>query len=128
MTNDPASARHVLVIEDDPDIQDFIHFLLEDAGYTVTRAEHGAAALTVLRQADRLPDLIVLDLQMPVLDGRAFRRAQQVDPRWRTIPVILMSASTGFDTAAQDLAIATLLRKPFPPDDLLALVAGLCAT
>ncbi len=85
------------------------------------------AALDALRQGDRLPDLMVLDLQMPVMDGRAFRRTQQADARWRTIPVILMSASTGFDTAAQDLDVATILRKPFQPDALLAQVAHLCA-
>jgi CheY-like chemotaxis protein len=127
MPNDPVPAGHVLVIEDDADIRDFIELVLADDGYTVTLAEHGAAALDVLAQARRLPDLIVLDLQMPIMDGRAFRRAQQADPRWRTIPVILMSASAGFDTAAQELDVATILRKPFLPDALLALVTQVCA-
>ncbi len=48
MTNDSASAGHVMVIEDDADIQDFIQFLLEDAGYSVLLAAHGAAALDAL--------------------------------------------------------------------------------
>ncbi len=124
MTSHAAHVKHVLVIEDDGDIRDYVQLVLEDGGYTVTLAPHGAAALDVLRQGSRLPDLILLDLQMPILDGRGFRRAQQADPRWRTIPVILMSASGAPAAAAQDLQIATVLRKPFVPDALLAAVAA----
>ncbi len=78
----------------------------------------------VLAQADRVPAVILIDLHMPILDGQGFRRAQQADPRWRTIPVILMSASGDPAAAAQDLQIATVLRKPFVPDALLAAVAA----
>ncbi len=109
------------------DIRDYVQWVLEDDGCTVTLAPDGAAALAVLRQAARVPDLILLDLQMPILDGRGFRLAQQADPRWRTIPVILMSAIGEYAALAQALGIATLLRKPFLPDDLLAHVARMCA-
>ncbi len=127
MINDAVPPCQVLVVEDDADIRDYVQWVLEDHGYTVTLAPQGAAALDVLRQGARLPDLILLDLQMPILDGRGFRHAQQADARWRTIPVILMSASGEYAAIAQALGIATLLRKPFLPDDLLAHVARVCA-
>ena len=82
------------------------------------------AALDVLARGARLPDLILLDLQMPILDGWGFRRAQQADPRWRAIPVILMSASADPTGPAQAMHIATMLRKPFVPEVLLAAVAA----
>ncbi len=127
MTHDTAITRQVLVVEDDADIRDYVQWVLEDHGYTVTLAPQGAAALDVLRQGARLPDLILLDLQMPILDGRGFRHAQQADARWRTIPVILMSASADYGGAARALDVAALVRKPFLPDDLLAQVARMCA-
>ncbi len=123
MTSHAAHVKHVLVIEDDGDIRDYVQLVLEDGGYTVTLAPHGAAALDVLRQGSRLPDLILLDLQMPIMDGRTFRRIQQADTRWRSIPVILMSASADPAATAQELHIATVLPKPFLPDVLLAQVA-----
>jgi CheY-like chemotaxis protein len=101
-----------------------VSWVLEDSGYTVLLAPHGAAALAVLAQATHLPDVILLDLQMPILNGRAFRSLQLADPRWRTIPVILMSASMGYEATVRELQIATVLRKPFLPDALLAAVAA----
>ncbi len=127
MTHDTAITRQVLVVEDDADIRDYVQWVLEDHGYTVTLAPQGAAALDVLRQGARLPDLILLDLQMPILDGRGFRHAQQADARWRTIPVILMSASADYGGTARALDVAALMRKPFLPEDLLAHVARVCA-
>ena len=124
MTNDTAHHKQVLVIDDDADIRDYVQWLLEDEGYRVMLAPHGAAALDALQQAPRLPDVILLDLQMPILNGRAFRSLQLADPRWRTIPVILMSASMGYEATVRELQIATVLRKPFLPDALLAAVAA----
>ncbi len=125
MPNDPVPAGHVLVIEDDADIRDFIELVLADDGYTVTLAEHGAAALDVLAQARRLPDLIVLDLQMPIMDGRAFRAAQQQDAALADIPVIVVTAS--YDVAATaTLQAAAYLKKPFTSEQLLPLLRQLC--
>ncbi len=78
----PTHAAHTaqVLLIDDVDMRDVAQIILEDAGYTVAVAPDGAAALDVLRQAARLPDLILLDLQMPILDGRTFRRHQQAVP------------------------------------------------
>jgi CheY-like chemotaxis protein len=124
--NATAHACQVLVIDDDADVRDFVHFVLEHSGYTVTLAPDGTAALDILRHAARLPDLILLDLEMPILDGRAFRQAQLADARWRSIPVILMSMRADYDAAARALGIAVILPKPFLPDVLRAQVARVC--
>jgi CheY-like chemotaxis protein len=71
---------------------------IEDSGYTVLLAPHGAAALAVLAQADRVPAVILLDLHMPILDGRGFRRAQRF--RWvvlRLVHCSLLNAIGGRD-------------------------------
>jgi CheY-like chemotaxis protein len=122
MTTDAAPAAHVLVIDADEDIRSLLHIILEDAGYTVTVAADGEAALTVLRQAVPLPDLIVLDVRMPLLDGRRFRQIQQADPHWGTIPVIALSAHTEVQTIAHEVGIEVVLPKPFTFAELLATV------
>ena len=83
--------RCVLVVDDDETIREFVATLLDCEGYRVRTAADGREALDAL-EAWR-PDLIVLDMLMPVMDGAAFLRAQQADPRHRDIPVIMMSAS-----------------------------------
>ena len=88
----------------------------------MTVARDGAAALDVLRHAAPLPDLILLDLGMPILDGRAFRHAQQADRQWRTIPVIAVSAEREVHATAHALGMAAVLLKPFTVSELLATV------
>ena len=122
MRNDMMTASQVLVVEDTAAIRDVVQIILEDAGYRVTVAAHGAAALDVLRQAARLPDLILLDLGMPILDGRAFRHAQQADGQWRTIPVIAVSAEREVHAVAAALGMAAVLPKPCTVPALLRTV------
>jgi len=113
MTYDGAPAAQVLVIDDDWDIRELVQIILEDAGYTVTLAPDGEAALDVLQHAARLPDVILLDLRMPIMDGRTFRQHQLADPVWRTIPVVLLSADREVDAVAAALGGAAVLAKPF---------------
>jgi CheY-like chemotaxis protein len=72
----------------------------------------------MLRQAPRLPNLILLDLRMPVMDGRAFRLWQQADPVWRTIPVVVLSAEREVQATAA-LGSAAVLPKLFTLAGLL---------
>jgi CheY-like chemotaxis protein len=82
----------VLVVEDHDNLRDGLVELLRSEGIGVEAAADGAAALAVLRAGLR-PCVIVLDLDMPVMDGYQFRREQIVDPELRAIPVIVLSAT-----------------------------------
>ena len=72
--------------------------------------------------AEWRPDAIVLDMRMPVMDGRAFREAQLADKDWRTIPVIVLSATRRYLEEEETLGAKAILSKPFDFDELLALV------
>ncbi len=80
----------VLVIEDDPDIRDVLVAVLESEGYDATSAANGLSGLSEARR--RHPDLILLDLMMPVMDGWVFRTEQVHDPSIAHIPVVVVSA------------------------------------
>lgn len=115
-----ASKGHVLIVEDDEDIRESMAPFLEGAGYEVSLAENGRDALRRLN-AGPLPDIIMLDLRMPVMDGWQFRILQKDDPKLGHIPVVAISA----DGSAQAAAISAraYLRKPVPPKELLATIA-----
>ncbi len=122
MTTHEPHATHVLVIEDDATTRELVQLALEDAGYTVTVARDGAAALALVWQPGCVPDVIVLDVRMPLVDGRTFRRIVQGYPQWRTIPVVLMSAHTDVHATAHALGIEAVLLKPFTVAELLTTV------
>jgi CheY-like chemotaxis protein len=110
----------VLVVEDDPTIRDAIAGYLQDAEYIVDAAAHGAAALACMRVA--LPDLVLLDLRMPIMDGQAFLAACRAEPRFGSVPVILLSAAGDAQRVAARLDVDAVLLKPFDLEVLLALV------
>jgi CheY-like chemotaxis protein len=119
-TTRPARGRAVLVIEDDPGLRSLFAQVLIDQGYAVETAGHGLAGLE--RLASRRPDLILLDMMMPVMDGHAFREAQLSDPKWSGIPVIVISATNEFLQEDETLGAKAILGKPFDFDELLSLV------
>lgn len=108
--------RRILVVEDDPLTRTAIKAVLEWEGYRVACAANGREALDYLRQNER-PDLILLDLAMPTLDGRRFREEQRRDPALASIPVVVVS---GFRDAS--LGAAGHVQKPFQPQELLEAV------
>lgn len=115
----PADAR-VLVIDDDVDLLDAICEVLRDAGYLVSSAGNGFEALRVL--ADQpLPDLILIDLMMPIMDGYSFRQVQLADPRLAAVPTIALSAGP-FDGRIQQLGLAAWMAKPVSVAALIAAV------
>ena len=109
--------KTILVVDDDQDIRDTLTELLVDEGYAVVSAAHGGEALSTLRREPR-PDLILLDLMMPVMDGWQFRAEQSRDPAIADIPVVVVSA-TGKDDKVAKLGAAQLLKKPIRLEDLL---------
>ncbi len=110
------AAGHILLVEDDRSIRVAMQGILEDEGYAVTAADNGRQALERLRST-AAPDLIVLDLRMPVMDGWEFRAAQKDDPKLAQIPVLAISADGSAKAAAIDAE--AYLRKPLDTDALL---------
>jgi CheY-like chemotaxis protein len=117
-----ALGQRILLVEDDFSIRETIAELLEDEGFRVTCAANGAEALARLETGEE-PQLILLDLMMPVMDGSEFRRAQLGDPRISEIPVVVLSASHGADRRAATLDAEAFLAKPFEVQSLLETVS-----
>jgi CheY-like chemotaxis protein len=125
MAATPHAGRGVLVVEDDPDIQQVLRFALEAAGYPVTAAGNGAEAIRHL-QAAAPPCLILLDLMMPVMDGWQFRAEQQRDPALAAIPVVVISADGRVPQKAASIGAAGYLKKPLDFDTLVEVVRRYC--
>jgi DNA-binding response OmpR family regulator len=118
-----AAAPLVLVIDDTEEIALFIQAILESAGYQVQLAANGADGLQ--KVLDRTPALIILDLQMPEIDGIGVLRRLKARPPYDEIPVVVLSANQALDdvTAACTLGAKDYMTKPFKPEDLVAKVA-----
>ncbi len=115
-------SAYILLVEDDQDTSEILRLFLEREGYDVALAAEGGEALRLLRERGE-PDLILLDLAMPGMDGWGFMDALARHPRWVGTPVVVLTAS--WDVSAQDvLALGAdgMLRKPVMPDELLATV------
>lgn len=108
----------VLVVDDDRDLREFAGTVLKSRGYQVVVAQHGRDAIARLRE--HCPDVIVLDLHMPVMDAWQFRAEQQGldDRRLAAIPVVLLSSDEDVARHATTLKAAAFLPKPFDPDAL----------
>ena len=112
-------AKRILVVEDDRAVQDALGQVLEEEGYEVSRASDGREALSRLTE-ELAPDLILLDLRMPVMDGWSFRNAQRKDSQMAPIPVVAMSADGR--SHAQAVSADAFLRKPLELEDVLATI------
>jgi CheY-like chemotaxis protein len=119
--------RLVLIADDDEDILALVRATIERSGHEVMAVADGAAALSAM--AERRPDLAVLDIAMPELDGLEVLRRLRADDETRDLPVILLTAQAqaadverGFATGA-----SAYVRKPFSPRDLATRVDDLLA-
>lgn len=105
----------LLLVDDD----DFLREALEEAltyeGHEIATASHGAEALELL-EGGLAPDAVLLDLMMPVLDGWGFVDRQRADPRWASIPVLVLTA---MGTLPRPIAARAVLHKPFRIEALL---------
>lgn len=116
----------VLVVDDDDSVREVTQMALElVAKWHVLAADGGAAAIELARE--HRPDAVLLDLMMPVVDGRATFQALRADERTRDIPVILLTAKlqVGETQAWDDMAVAGVISKPFSPMTLGAEVAAM---
>ena len=115
----------ILIVEDEPAIQELIAVNLEHAGHRVQRAHSAAEADALIREVK--PDLIVLDWMLPDLAGTALARRLRADTRSKDIPIIMLTARAqerdkieGLDAGADDY-----ITKPFSPKELLARIRAL---
>ncbi len=110
----------ILMIEDHDDTACLVRFILERHGYTVKHAPDGKNAKR-LTETTAPPDLVVLDISLPVLSGLEVLRAIRTTPEWQWIPVIVLTADTRAETMAEatDLGATEYLKKPFSPERLL---------
>ena len=121
----PSAVAHcpVLIVEDDVELRDMMAQLLTLEGFVAAAVANGREALEYLGRGNR-PDIILLDLMMPVMDGWEFRRKQQSDPALAKVPVVVLSALDHRRAAEVD-AVA-FLKKPLDFDRLLELVRQYC--
>jgi CheY-like chemotaxis protein len=120
-------ARTVLIVEDDPDIRSAIVEVLADDNYRALEASNGADALDELRTAAPRPCVILLDVMMPVMDGKEFRRQQNGDESLRGIPVVVLSAHADATSYAEQMQAAGFLKKPVDLRTLLQTIEQFCA-
>src|SRR5262245_54642385 len=114
----PRDVRRILIADDDELLREEIVEVLETAGYEVVGASNGVCALRLLRE--RAVDLVVADLNMPLLDGEELQRAMAEDPALSSIPVLVISAERSARTS--DIDALAFLAKPFDADALQSAV------
>lgn len=103
---------YILVVDDDAAIREALTLVLEDEGYTVRSAANGRDALQLLRAGEAPPQVILLDLMMPVMSGWDFRAEQQRNPTLVAIPVVVLSADRSLQTKAAMVQAQGYLAKP----------------
>lgn len=117
----------VLVADDDPDIVGLVRIRLEKAGHEVLVASDGEAAWEVV--LEQLPDIAVLDVSMPRLDGLALTRRLRGHAETHELPILILTAAVQAADAERALAAGATayVKKPFSPKDLVARVEALLA-
>ena len=112
----------ILIADDHDDNRELLHLLLSNAGYEVREARDGRECLAIAQ--DEPPDLIVIDLSMPVLDGWGVFRELKADDRTRTIPCMAVTAYAELDRhEALETGFSAYVSKPFSGDYLLKTIA-----
>ena len=118
---------HALVVDDDPDLRNLVRVVLEPRGFDVTEADNGGEALVALH-TDGLPDVVVLDVQMPDLDGWETLAAIRSQQRTATVPVILCTVRAQQPDVERGWALGCdgFLPKPFSIGQLVDQVTTVC--
>ncbi len=113
-------SRRILVVEDQEDNRRILRDLLTSAGYEIIQAENGEEALAAA--ARERPDLILMDIQLPLLDGYEATRRIKADPELRAIPIIAVTsyALSGYEGKARAAGCDAYVSKPYSPRALLA--------
>src|SRR3954454_6163012 len=111
--------KRILVVEDQEDNRQILRDLLASAGYEMIEAENGEQAIAAAREH---PDLILMDIQLPVLDGYEATRRIKADPKLNAIPIIVVTsyALSGDEQKAEAAGCDAYVTKPYSPRALLA--------
>ncbi|MFZ4714732.1 MAG: response regulator [Bacteriovoracaceae bacterium] len=110
------SAKKILVIDDDDSVRELLVEVLQNEGYELMSATDGMDGMNILKRGP-IPDLILMDLRMPQMDGETFRHLQLENSRWVQIPTILMTADDQIN--GKSLNMSAYLKKPIQLDELL---------
>jgi DNA-binding response OmpR family regulator len=124
MTHHFASHGTILVVEDDPALRELMALWLRTEGFKVRVAGNGQEALASMRV--EVPCALVVDLNMPVMDGAEFRRRQQRIDRLADVPFFLVSAAEDSDRIGRALDVTEVIPKPFDSTRLLAAINAHC--
>jgi two-component system cell cycle response regulator DivK len=113
-------SKKILVVEDQEDNRQILRDLLSSVGYEMSEAENGVEALAAV--AKQRPDLILMDIQLPIMDGYEATRRIKADPKTKTIPIIVVTsyALSGDETKAREAGCDAYVTKPYSPRALLA--------
>jgi len=116
-------SKRILVVEDQADNRQIIRDMLAPTDYEITEAENGEQALAAV--AKQRPDLILMDIQLPIMDGYEATRLIKTDPNLRSIPIIAVTsyALSGEEKKARAAGCDNYVPKPFSPRQLLAKIA-----
>lgn len=119
--------KHIFVVDDEPDVVELLRTILRGEGWQVEVDTDGRSALT--RVLADPPDLFILDLMMPDLDGFELLKLMRLDPRGAEIPVLILSARTGHHDQMESLQLGAnaYVCKPFSPRELVRQVRALLA-
>lgn len=118
VTNNLTPSKKILVVDDDPDIREIIMMVLESEGFNVSGLDNGTAVVDTVRQIQ--PDIVLLDVQLGDSDGRDICRELKEKPDTQAIPVIIISASHGWQAIQEKLCNADdFLPKPFDVKELV---------
>jgi CheY-like chemotaxis protein len=123
--------KHILIIEDDEVILSLLKELLESENYYISTAENGETALALLSEKIKTkskPDLILLDLMMPVMNGFQFMKKQSEDPEIKNIPVVVMSADSQIKEKLRNTTAVTFFRKPVKIATIIEIIERLTLT
>jgi two-component system cell cycle response regulator DivK len=120
-------SKRILVVEDQPDNRQIIRDMLAPTDYEITEAENGEEALAAI--ANQRPDLILMDIQLPIMDGYTATSQIKADPALRSIPIIAVTsyALSGEEKKARAAGCDDYVPKPFSPRQLLAKIRPSCS-
>jgi DNA-binding NarL/FixJ family response regulator len=118
-------AGQVLLVDDEPGLREAVQAYLEDSGFAVEVAGNAQEGWQLLQQ--RLPDLVISDVMMPQVDGYQFLKQMREDPRFKSLPVVFLTARgmTSDRIQGYQAGCDAYLPKPFDPDELVAIVENL---